>query len=213
MYEDDDIAVVDKPVGVAAHPSPGWTGPTVTGSSRRLRRDPRGLGGRRARGDRAPARRRYLGPHGCREVECRLFGAQACVQGARGRQDVPRDSLRGTSTPPRGPSTRRSVVTLRRTTSSPSPPTGRHSVTHYVVLEMMPAASLLEIELETGRTHQIRVHMAALRHPLVGDLTYGADPALAPEGGAHAPVAPRREARVRPSRLGRARGVLQPVSR
>jgi 23S rRNA pseudouridine1911/1915/1917 synthase len=52
-------------------------------------------------------------------------------------------------------------------------------VTHYDTLEAHRAASLLEIALETGRTHQIRVHMAALRHPCVGDLTYGADPTLA----------------------------------
>ncbi len=56
---------------------------------------------------------------------------------------------------------------------------GRESVTHYDTLEAFPGASLLEIHLETGRTHQIRVHMSALRHPCVGDLTYGADPTLA----------------------------------
>ena len=56
---------------------------------------------------------------------------------------------------------------------------GRHSVTHYETLEAHRFASLLEIHLETGRTHQIRVHMAALKHPCVGDLTYGADPVLA----------------------------------
>jgi 23S rRNA pseudouridine1911/1915/1917 synthase len=56
---------------------------------------------------------------------------------------------------------------------------GRPSVTHYETVEAFRAASLLEIRLETGRTHQIRVHMAALRHPCVGDLTYGADPTLA----------------------------------
>jgi ribosomal large subunit pseudouridine synthase D (EC 5.4.99.-) len=56
---------------------------------------------------------------------------------------------------------------------------GRHAVTHYRILEMMPRASLLEVHLETGRTHQIRVHMAAIRHPCVGDLMYGADPVLA----------------------------------
>jgi 23S rRNA pseudouridine1911/1915/1917 synthase len=56
---------------------------------------------------------------------------------------------------------------------------GKPSVTHYETLEAMRAATLLEIHLETGRTHQIRVHMAAQRHPCVGDLLYGADPALA----------------------------------
>jgi 23S rRNA pseudouridine1911/1915/1917 synthase len=52
-------------------------------------------------------------------------------------------------------------------------------VTHYEVIEAFPAASLVDITLETGRTHQIRVHFSALRHPCVGDLTYGADPTLA----------------------------------
>jgi 23S rRNA pseudouridine1911/1915/1917 synthase len=56
---------------------------------------------------------------------------------------------------------------------------GKPSITHYEVVEAFPAASLLEIHLETGRTHQIRVHMAALKHPCAGDLTYGADPTLA----------------------------------
>jgi len=60
---------------------------------------------------------------------------------------------------------------------------GKPSVTHYEVLEMFPAASLVEVHLETGRTHQIRVHFSALRHPCVGDLTYGADPTLARRTG------------------------------
>src|SRR5690606_12290210 len=60
---------------------------------------------------------------------------------------------------------------------------GKPSVTHYETLEMLSAASLIEVHLETGRTHQIRVHLAALRHPLVGDLTYGADPVLASKVG------------------------------
>ena len=53
---------------------------------------------------------------------------------------------------------------------------GRPSVTHYETLEAFPHASLLEIDLETGRTHQIRVHMAWLGHPLVGDVVYGGKP-------------------------------------
>jgi 23S rRNA pseudouridine1911/1915/1917 synthase len=60
---------------------------------------------------------------------------------------------------------------------------GKPSVTHYETLEAHRFASLLEVHLETGRTHQIRVHMAALHHPCVGDLTYGADPTLAARVG------------------------------
>jgi 23S rRNA pseudouridine1911/1915/1917 synthase len=56
---------------------------------------------------------------------------------------------------------------------------GKPAITHYETLEAFRAASLVDITLETGRTHQIRVHFAALRHPCVGDLTYGADPVLA----------------------------------
>jgi 23S rRNA pseudouridine1911/1915/1917 synthase len=62
---------------------------------------------------------------------------------------------------------------------------GKPSVTHYDTLEAFPAASLVDVRLETGRTHQIRVHFAALRHPCVGDLTYGADPTLAARLGLH----------------------------
>ena len=56
---------------------------------------------------------------------------------------------------------------------------GRPSITHYDTIEAFQAASLLDIHLETGRTHQIRVHFSAVRHPCAGDLTYGADPTLA----------------------------------
>ena len=77
------------------------------------------------------------------------------------------------------PSTPRSGGTHPRTTSSRSSRGGRPSITHYATEEAFRAATLLDIHLETGRTHQIRVHLAAIRHPCVGDLTYGADPVLA----------------------------------
>jgi 23S rRNA pseudouridine1911/1915/1917 synthase len=56
---------------------------------------------------------------------------------------------------------------------------GKHAVTHYQTIELLPSAALMEIGLETGRTHQIRVHFAHFRHPLVGDPLYGSDPKLA----------------------------------
>ena len=77
---------------------------------------------------------------------------------------------------------------------------GKPSITHYETLEVFRHASLLEVHLETGRTHQIRVHMSAMRHPCAGDLTYGADPVLAKRLGAAAPVAARGPPRVRPPR-------------
>src|SRR6476469_416405 len=60
---------------------------------------------------------------------------------------------------------------------------GKASITHYETLEAHRFETLLEVHLETGRTHQIRVHMAALKHPCVGDITYGADPTLATRVG------------------------------
>ena len=93
-------------------------------------------------------------------------------------------SSRAIRTRPRGPSTHRSRGT-RCTTTAGLTAAGRDSVTHYRTLEAFRAASLLEVHLETGRTHQIRVHFAALRHPCAGDLTYGADPSLADRLGLH----------------------------
>ena len=77
---------------------------------------------------------------------------------------------------------------------------GRDSVTHYETLEAFPAASLLEVHLETGRTHQIRVHFSATRHPCVGDLTYGADPTLAARLGLEPAVAARAQPGLRAPR-------------
>jgi 23S rRNA pseudouridine1911/1915/1917 synthase len=177
-YEDSDIVVVDKPVGVAAHPTPGWTGPTVL----------QGLlaGGHQIATSGAAERQGIV-----HRLDANTTGLMVVAKSERAYsvlkqafrdRDVDKryhalvqghpDPLRGTIDAPiaRHPSGdgRFAVVA-----------DGRPAVTHYDTLEAFRAASLTEIRLETGRTHQIRVHMAAVRHPCVGDRLYGADPVLA----------------------------------
>jgi 23S rRNA pseudouridine1911/1915/1917 synthase len=178
LHEDDDLVVVDKPVGVAAHPSPAWSGPTALGGLAALGVRVSTSGAAERQGI---VHRLDVGTTGVmvvaksehaysvlkrafkeRSVEKRYH---ALVQGhpdpSRGTVDAPIDRH------PRHDG-KWAVVAG-----------GRPSVTHYDTLEAHRAASLLDVRLETGRTHQIRVHMAALRHPCVGDLQYGADPTLA----------------------------------
>jgi 23S rRNA pseudouridine1911/1915/1917 synthase len=177
VYDDDDIVVIDKPVGVAAHPSVGWTGPTVLGAlaAAGFRISTSGAAERAGIVHRldagtsglmvvAKSERAYSALKRAfhdREVE-KIY--HAVVQGHP-------DPLAGTIDAPIGRHPRSdwkfAVIA-----------DGKPSVTHYETIEAFPAASLLEIHLETGRTHQIRVHMAAQRHPCVGDAMYGADPNL-----------------------------------
>ncbi|WP_173124701.1 RluA family pseudouridine synthase [Kibdelosporangium persicum] len=178
IFEDDDIVVVDKPVGVAAHPSPGWTGPTVIGglAAAGVRVSTSGAAERQGvvhrldvgtTGVMVVAKSEYAYTVLKRAFKERTVDKiyHAVVQGhpdpSTGTIDAPID---------RHPKHdyKFAVVAL-----------GKPSVTHYTVLEAFRAASLVEVKLETGRTHQIRVHFSALRHPCVGDLTYGADPVLA----------------------------------
>ncbi|MEU5552438.1 MULTISPECIES: RluA family pseudouridine synthase [unclassified Micromonospora] len=178
VHADDDIVVVDKPVGVAAHPSPGWSGPTVIGGLAAIGHTIATSGAAERQG---VVHRLDVGTTGVmvvakseqaysvlkrafkyREVEKRYH---AVVQGHL-------DPLRGTVDAPidRHPhhDYRWAVVSG-----------GKPSITHYDTIEAFPAASLVDVRLETGRTHQIRVHFSTMRHPCVGDLTYGADPTLA----------------------------------
>jgi 23S rRNA pseudouridine1911/1915/1917 synthase len=170
--------VVDKPVGIAVHPSPGWTGPTVVGHLA-------AAGFRIATGG-APERqgivqRLDVGTSGVMVI-CKGERAYSVLKNAFRHRTVDKvyhtlvqghpDPWSGTIDAPIGRHPRADYKFAVMAD-------GRHSLTHYETLEAHRFASLLEVHLETGRTHQIRVHMSALKHPCVGDLTYGADPTLA----------------------------------
>ncbi|WP_460604285.1 RluA family pseudouridine synthase [Jatrophihabitans fulvus] len=184
LHEDDDVVVVAKPVGVAAHPSPGWTGPTVTSGLA-------AMGYRLAESGAAERQgivhRLDVGTTGAMVV-ARSERAYSLLKRAFKERTVDKrysalvqghpDPSRGTIDAPIGrhPGSDYKFAVVAG---------GRPSVTHYETEEAFRAASLLDVHLETGRTHQIRVHMAAVKHPCVGDLTYGADPTLAARLGLH----------------------------
>jgi 23S rRNA pseudouridine1911/1915/1917 synthase len=178
LHDDESIVVLDKPVGVAVHPSMGWTGPTVVGHLR--------AAGYRIATSGAPERqgivqRLDVGTSGVMVI-CKGERAYSVLKNAFRHREVDKtyhtlvqghpDPLEGTVDAPIGRAPKSDWKFAVRDD-------GKHSVTHYRTLEAHRFASLLEVQLETGRTHQIRVHMAALKHPCVGDLTYGADPTLA----------------------------------
>ena len=177
VYDDEDIIVIDKPVGCAAHPSPGWMGPTVVGALTAagytistsgpaeragiVHRLDVGTSGLMivAKTDRAYTTLKEMFRN--HEV-IKIY--HALVQGhmdpSTGTIDAPID---------RHPKEDHRFAVVAE---------GKESITHYEVIEFYRAVSLVHVELETGRTHQIRVHFSALNHPLVGDTTYGADPVL-----------------------------------
>jgi 23S rRNA pseudouridine1911/1915/1917 synthase len=178
IHDDDAIVVIDKPVGVAVHPSPGWSGPTVVGH----------LAGAGFRISTSGAKEREgivqrldVGTSGVMVIAKSEHSYSVLKNAFRHRtvdktyhalvQGYP-DPLSGTVDAPIG---RHPKYDYKFAVMAD----GRHSITHYETLEAHRFASLLEVHLETGRTHQIRVHMAALKHPCVGDITYGADPTLA----------------------------------
>jgi 23S rRNA pseudouridine1911/1915/1917 synthase len=178
IYSDADIVVVDKPVGVAAHASPGWTGPTVLSGLAAMGHTIATSGAAERQGI---VHRLDVGTTGVMVV-AKSESAYSDLKRAFKAREVDKvyhavvqghpDPLRGTVD---APIDRHPIHDYKWAVVSG----GRESITHYDTLEAFPGASLLEIHLETGRTHQIRVHMAALHHPCVGDLTYGADPTLA----------------------------------
>ncbi|MDP2775798.1 MAG: RluA family pseudouridine synthase [Nocardioides sp.] len=177
LHDDDSIVVIDKPVGVAVHPSPGWSGPTVVGHLV-------GAGFRIATSG-APERqgivqRLDVGTSGVMVITKSEHGYSLLKNAFRQRTVVKTyhalvqghpDPHEGTIDAPIG---RHPKADYKFAVMAD----GRASVTHYETIEAHRFASLLQVHLETGRTHQIRVHMAALKHPCVGDITYGADPSL-----------------------------------
>jgi len=178
IHDDDDIVVVDKPVGVAAHPSVGWTGPNVVSglAAAGYRISTSGASERQG-----VVSRLDVGTSGLMVVAKSEHAYSVLKQAFRSRtvdktyhallQGLP-DPVVGTIDAPIGrhPGHDYKFAVMD---------SGKPAVTHYEVIEAFRSASLVEVRLETGRTHQIRVHFSAVHHPCCGDLTYGADPRLA----------------------------------
>ncbi|MET9199666.1 RluA family pseudouridine synthase [Gordonia sp. NPDC003585] len=178
IYHDSDIVVVDKPVGVAAHPSLGWSGPTVIGALAAAGYRISTSGAHERHGI---VHRLDVGTSGVMVVAVseraytilkRAFKQRTVDKGyhalVQGHLDPPSGTIDAPIGRHRGNDWRFAVTA-----------NGKPSITHYDTLEMFASASLLDVHLETGRTHQIRVHFSALHHPCCGDPTYGADPVLA----------------------------------
>lgn len=178
IYQDEDIVVVDKPAGVAAHPSVGWDGPTVPGALLAMGIQISTSGAAERQGI---VQRLDVGTSGLMTLAKSEIAYSRLKQAFRDRtvhkvyhaiiQGHP-DPLSGTFDAPIG---RHPKAEFKFAVQND----GKPSVTHYKTLEAFRGASLVEVILETGRTHQIRVHFSAFRHPLVGDTMYGADPKMA----------------------------------
>jgi len=178
IHDDDAIVVIDKPVGVAVHPSPGWTGPTVVGhlAGAGFRISTSGASERQG-----IVQRLDVGTSGVMVI-CKSEHAYSVLKNAFRRRDVDKtyhalvqghpDPLQGTVDAPIG---RHPKFDYKFAVMA----AGRHSLPHYETRAAGRSARSLEIHPETGRTPPIPVHMSALKHPCVGDITYGADPVLA----------------------------------
>ncbi|MCC6315806.1 MAG: RluA family pseudouridine synthase [Thermomicrobiales bacterium] len=171
VYEDRDVLVIDKPAGLVVHPAPGHPRGTLVnaivhhapdialaGSNRpgiihRLDKDTSGLIAI-AKTDRA---RTVLVPQWEERTVRKTY--LALVAG-----DVPEDEATIDAPIGRDPAQRQRMAVQR---------TGRLAITHFRVLERFGDATLLEVDIETGRTHQIRVHLAFIGHPAIGDAVYG----------------------------------------
>ena len=173
VFQDEDIVVVDKPAGVAAHPSVGWDGPTVPGALLSLGIQISTSGAQERQGI---VQRLDVGTSGLMVLAKSELAYSRLKQAFRDRvvdktyhaviQGIA-DPMAGTFDAPIGrhPKADYKFAVL---------PDGKPSVTHYETLEVFGVASLVEIELETGRKNQIRVHMQGIGHPVAGDKKYGA---------------------------------------
>ena len=170
VYEDPDLLVVDKPAGLVTHPAPGHRGPTLAGALRgraaggddperagivhRLDRDTSGLLVVAKTEEAHAALTQQMRERGVRREYLALVAGQPEAQSGTIDAPIGRDRAR------------RTVVSTR----SDRP---REAVTHFEVIERLPRTALLRVRLETGRTHQIRAHLAAIGHPVCGDPQYG----------------------------------------
>jgi 23S rRNA pseudouridine1911/1915/1917 synthase len=182
VYQDEDIVVVDKPAGVAAHPSVGWDGPSVGGALLAMGIEMSTSGVAERQGI---VSRLDVGTSGLMVLTKTEIAYSRMKQAFRDRvvDKTYHALVQGHPDPSSGtidaPIARHPKHEYKFTVAQD----GKPSVTHYKTLEAFVAASLLEIELETGRTHQIRVHFSSFKHPLVGDTLYGCDPKLAAKLG------------------------------
>jgi 23S rRNA pseudouridine1911/1915/1917 synthase len=178
VYDDQDIVVIDKPIGCAAHPSPGWTGPTVVGALMAAGYSVSTSGPAERQGI---VHRLDVGTSGLMIVAKSDKAFHVLKDAFRNRtvEKIYHAMVQGHLDPTTGtidaPIDRHPKEDHRFAVVA----TGKESITHYEVIEFYRGVSMVKVELETGRTHQIRVHFSALHHPLVGDTTYGADPVLA----------------------------------
>ena len=178
IFQDEHIVVIDKPAGVASHPSVGWDGPTVPGALLSLGIQLSTSGASERQGI---VQRLDAGTSGLMTLAKSELAYSRLKQAFRDRavNKTYHALVQGHLDPPSGtfdaPIARHPKSEFKFHVAEG----GKNSVTHYDTLEMLRSASLVEVDLETGRTHQIRVHFSAFRHPLVGDTMYGADPSLA----------------------------------
>jgi 23S rRNA pseudouridine1911/1915/1917 synthase len=173
LYEDDDLLAVDKPAGLVVHPAPGWRSGTLVNAIAHRLGALAGVGA----ADRPGIVHRLDRDTSGVILVAKTAGAHRHL--ARQFRDRHVDKrylavVRGTVRAPAGvvdrPIGRHAHERKRMSVHSPR---GRPAVTRWTVLERFPGATLLRVHPETGRTHQIRVHLAAIGHPIVGDPVYG----------------------------------------